>query len=368
MKVIHQLLLILAMPALAASAASNIRGISEDATNEDEPRELGGCNYQCPSHGYRIPNRKCYNNIDDCACFSGYIKSGSYCVPKKFGRGNTCDYVCPQYSTQKPNRRCYNNFDDCECIRGYYKKGEQCYKDDDRCDYKCPAYADYKSDRFCYKSFDDCYCLDGYYKSGDKCVKKASNYITLMVTNISFQQPFGGFFVATHNQYAPPLFVLGEESSPELAILAENGDPGPLVEAYKSYSGVGTAFAFNEGAPYFGGDMLEIEIPDDPEYPYVTVATMAINTNDCFVAINGVPLKSGDVFTGVGYDSGSEENNENCNSIPGPACADTDPGNRRDGNGEGFVHVHRGFFGVGNDGLSAVGYDWRNPMVRWEVL
>ena len=48
-------------------------------------------------------------------------------------------------------------------------------------------------------------------------------YIILKITNLSYQQPFGGFFVATHNEYADPLFVLGEPSSPELAVLAEDG-------------------------------------------------------------------------------------------------------------------------------------------------
>lgn len=93
---------------------------------------------------------------------------------------------------------------------------------------------------------------------------------------------------------------------------------------------------------------------------------MAIHTNDCFVAINGRKLTKGDVFTGVGYDAGSEENNERCASIPGPRCEQFAPGNVISGNGEGFVHVHRGFFGLQE--LSASGYDWRNPMVRFEVL
>ena len=192
--------------------------------------------------------------------------------------------------------------------------------------------------------------------------------ITVKVTNLSFQQPFGGFFVATHNQLTPPLFVLGDESSPELARLAEDVNPEPLVSLYKDLPGVDEAFSFSEGAPYFGGESVEIDIPYDPAYPYVTVASMAINTNDCFVSINGVALESGDVFTGVGYDSGSEENNERCDSIPGPACAEINEANFADGNGEGFVHVHRGFFGIGPDGLTTSGYDWRNPMVRWEVL
>lgn len=195
-------------------------------------------------------------------------------------------------------------------------------------------------------------------------------YIKLRITNISFQQPFGGFFVATHNDKAPRLFTLGSPASPELARLAEDGNPNPLVDKYSRLASVGEAFAFTTSAPYFGGQTLEIEIPYDKKYPYVTVASMAINTNDCFVSINGRRLKSGDVFTGVGYDSGTEVNNELCTSIPGPACPPS-TGNTADGGGEGFVHVHRGFFGIAvnePNGLSAIGYDWRNPMVRFEVL
>ena len=40
-------------------------------------------------------------------------------------------------------------------------------------------------------------------------------------------------------------------------------------------------------------------------------------------------------------------------------------GNIASGNGEGFVHIHRGFFGKGD--LSQSGYDWRNPMMRVEM-
>ena len=64
-----------------------------------------------------------------------------------------------------------------------------------------------------------------------------------------------------------------------------------------------------------------------------------------------------------GLDAGSEENNELCESIPGPGCANVTAGNIRSFNGEGFVHVHRGFFGIG-DLLPQQQYDWRNPMVR----
>jgi hypothetical protein len=64
------------------------------------------------------------------------------------------------------------------------------------------------------------------------------------------------------------------------------------------------------------------------------------------------------------YDAGSENNNELCSSIPGRACPG-ESGNVHSGDGEGVVHVHRGFFGIGN--LRQADYDWRNPMVMVEV-
>ena len=89
---------------------------------------------------------------------------------------------------------------------------------------------------------------------------------------------------------------------------------------------------------------------------------MIINTNDGFVAMNGVEVYPGLNFRGPVYDAGSEINNENCNSIPGPACP-SGSGNQPDGMVENFTHIHRGFFGIGDSNLTAVGYDWRNPFL-----
>ena len=61
--------------------------------------------------------------------------------------------------------------------------------------------------------------------------------------------------------------------------------------------------------------------------------------------------------------TGTETNNELCSHIPGPACSAVDSRNEEDGPGEGFIHVHRGFHGVGET-LSEAGYDWRNPVAE----
>eukprot|EP00545_Synedropsis_sp_CCMP1620_P007956 CAMPEP_0119006942 /NCGR_PEP_ID=MMETSP1176-20130426/2653_1 /TAXON_ID=265551 /ORGANISM="Synedropsis recta cf, Strain CCMP1620" /LENGTH=213 /DNA_ID=CAMNT_0006958979 /DNA_START=198 /DNA_END=839 /DNA_ORIENTATION=+ len=189
--------------------------------------------------------------------------------------------------------------------------------------------------------------------------------LTLKITNISVRQPFAPFFAMTHNEMADPLYEFGSPSTDELAMLAETGNPAGLVGLYTAMDGVGDVFAFNEGFPYFGGDSLSFEVNVSEDYPYVTIAAMAIHTNDCFVAINGMMLKKGDVLFLPGLDSGSEENNELCGSIPGPACSSVD-GNTADGNGEGFVHIHPGFFGIGN--LPDGRYDWKNPMVQVKVM
>lgn len=189
--------------------------------------------------------------------------------------------------------------------------------------------------------------------------------ITLKITNLTYLQPFSSFIVILHNRDADPLFVLGEEASTELAVLAEDGNPGPLLSKYRGAFGVKYADIHDVGSPYDGGEMSYIKVPYERNYPYITIASMAINTNDCFVALNGVYLSPGQVIDVPGYDAGTEVNNELCSSIPGPACPSAS-GNVRSGNGEGYVHIHRGFKGVG-DRLSSAGYDWRNPMMKVEV-
>jgi hypothetical protein len=166
----------------------------------------------------------------------------------------------------------------------------------------------------------------------------------------------------THIVYHP--VVSWPSISPHQS-LSCHADATELVLAYGGTDGVLSADIYSEGAPFILGQEVIIPVWVNENYPYVTVAAMAINTNDAFVAINGMALAPGDRVTSVGYDAGSEENNEDCASIPGPACA-TVPGNVASGNGEGFVHVSRGVHGI--EDLAPEEYDWRNPMLLVNVL
>ena len=208
---------------------------------------------------------------------------------------------------------------------------------------------------------------DYYYYDDDAAYNPDTDTITLKITNLSFLQPFGPLFVMVHNADAIPLFTLGTEPSVNLQILAETGDPTPLAEVYANAEGVFFSGIYTEGSPWGGGADIFITIPYlGDAFPYLTIAGMALNTNDGFIALNGIRIIPDLIVTGPMYDAGSENNDEDCRSVPGPACPQ-DSGNVRSGNGEGFVHVHRGFFGLNPD-LPANRYDWKNPVMRVELM
>lgn len=103
--------------------------------------------------------------------------------------------------------------------------------------------------------------------------------VNLDVTNLSFQQPFGRFFVMVHNSKIDPLFTLGMPSSAGLRELAENGNPDVLVEEYKNNRNV--LYVGSAGTdPVFGGGKLRITVPVRRGFLRVTIGSMCLNTND----------------------------------------------------------------------------------------
>jgi hypothetical protein len=204
---------------------------------------------------------------------------------------------------------------------------------------------------------------------GKKAGSRRSTTMTLKVTNLAYKQPFAPFFVMVHNEQATPtLFEFGSEASSSLATLAETGSPADLVAMYSGMDGVMSATVHaGPNFPLMAGDSTEITVTLTKDYPYVSLASMFINSNDGFVALNGGMLHSGATIYLDGLDAGTEENNEVCSNIPGPACSGISADNdRATGNAEGFVHVHRGIHGIAD--ITAADYDWRNPMVKVEVM
>lgn len=188
------------------------------------------------------------------------------------------------------------------------------------------------------------------------------------VTNITYNQQFTPLLLATHKPEIA-LFKLGQPASPELATLAEEGNVAPL-RALLQASPLVTATTAAAGL-LNPGKSLTFQIQANPWRDRLSLAAMLIPTNDAFVALNGValPLPGHPAMTlkARAYDAGSEVNDELCTSIPGPAFAECggSGGGARVGNGEGFVHVHRGVHGVGN--LKPSERDWRNPVAEVRI-
>ena len=152
--------------------------------------------------------------------------------------------------------------------------------------------------------------------------------LTITVQNIAYSQPMSPFFVMVHNDDAPPLFEVGKPATKALGALAEDAETKFLENMYRvgKTEGVDDVQIVANGQGSGGtkglledGEYTEITVTVSSAYPYVSMVSMAVNTNDCFVGINAKKLTPGMVLTTPGYDSGTELNNEDCRFIPGPA-------------------------------------------------
>jgi hypothetical protein len=187
------------------------------------------------------------------------------------------------------------------------------------------------------------------------------------VTNLTYRQQFTPLLLVTH-QPELRLFEAGAPARPELATLAEEGNVAPLRSLLDASAQVTATTA---GAGLLDpGKTATLRIRGNPWRDRLSLAAMLIPTNDAFVALNAVPLPlpgHPGMHTAIAYDAGSEVNDELCSSIPGPMFPECggSGGGARVGNGEGFVHVHRGMHGVGS--FQPGVRDWRNPVARVTV-
>lgn len=182
--------------------------------------------------------------------------------------------------------------------------------------------------------------------------------LRVTITNITQGQIFSPPIIITHNKEFT-LFNLGEPASPELSLLAEDGDPSKLLNVLADSPSVLDTVVAN--GPVLPGTSLTIDVDINRRFGLVSLAGMLVTTNDAFVAVRGerVPFFQKDLIA-VAYDAGSEENSEDCAFIPGPPCGN---GGVRDTDGaEGYVYIHSGIHGVGD--LEPERDDWRNPVAK----
>ena len=186
------------------------------------------------------------------------------------------------------------------------------------------------------------------------------------ITNVTRDQRFTPRLVVTHRS-GVRLFKLGQPASAELEVLAETGATGPFETALASTPGVhGVAI----GGGLLGPGETQTVRVEGHRNDRVSLMGMLIPTNDAFVAINGAgPFghRAHSAFA-LAYDSGTEVNDELCDSIPGPdfsECNGPGGGGAPEGDEEGFVRVHEGIHGVGD--FDEATRDWRNPVAKVSI-
>lgn len=180
------------------------------------------------------------------------------------------------------------------------------------------------------------------------------------ITNLTPGQSFTPQFLATHAG-GINLFEIGEPASWELEQLAEGGATGPLTDLYVNSS---TDVQTIDGL-LGPGETVSTVIRARGKRRYLSMAAMLLPTNDTFVGINAMalPAKGAATYMVPAYDAGTEENDQECGSIPGPMCGGAPFSDPAAGD-EGFVHIGNGFHELGGTALRPASYDWRNPVAR----
>jgi len=185
------------------------------------------------------------------------------------------------------------------------------------------------------------------------------NTYHVTITNTTLHHVITPPAVIAHNKKFK-LFQITKPASAGLVILAETGNPNPvLTEAAANPNVSATMTSLDQTPPVvLPGHSITIEIKA-PKKTFFTIAGMLATTNDGFTSVTmKAPKKNKSVYgDAMTYDAGSEQNNELCIEIPGPPCGGTNAA--VDGDGEGYVTIHNGVHGVGD--LVPSDLDWRGP-------
>ena len=192
---------------------------------------------------------------------------------------------------------------------------------------------------------------------------------SVTVTNLTKGQTFTPVLLATHTP-AVRLFAPGTQASPQLAVVAEEGDTTMLAALLRGMT-TSVREVVVAGGLQTPAVTAVFQIAGGGAFTHLSVAAMLIPTNDAFVGAAGILLPTGFdpmVVDLLAYDSGTEINDERCASIPGPNFTECrGPGaGARAGRGEGAVTVHNGMHGVGD--MTAALRDWRGPVARVTIL
>jgi hypothetical protein len=202
------------------------------------------------------------------------------------------------------------------------------------------------------------------------------------ITNLTPGQPITPPLLVTHGKDAG-FFSVGEEASPEIKQLAENGNTEPLVNKLKGVSGVidvvqGTAPLVPANDPGETGLNYSetFQITAEGTSRYLSFASMLVCTNDGFAGIDSVklPYYTEKTIYAMAYDARTEMNTEDfvdmvppCQGAIGISSDDEGTGTSNPALEEtGVIIPHTGIMG-GEDLLREI-HDWENPVVKIDVV
>lgn len=202
---------------------------------------------------------------------------------------------------------------------------------------------------------------------GSTAFSAVASSIEVRIVNLTRGQDFSPVIAWTHSRSFPPFFTPGKPASEGVRAVAEDGNRGPLFDSLSANNRVRHIVEPDGPIPPGGEAVFHIDAKKGGRF--LSLASMLINTNDAFVGLRSIriPRRGQTVsFFEPAWDAGTEDNNENCAYIPGPACASVD-GNKADANdGEGYVFTHAGIHGTSGGILTSdlipSKYDWRNPV------
>lgn len=166
--------------------------------------------------------------------------------------------------------------------------------------------------------------------------------VRVTIENLTTGQNFSPAFVASHGDDMPPLFELGATASEPLWNVAEGGNIGPYSSAAASALSDGTIGDAVIGVHTPPGGTRTFYITVTEADPLLSGVFMLGMTNDGFsgfVGIDAYELDGPVTLDLMGYDAGSERNNE-ANGFLGALGQ----GNMRDEE-NGVIAVHTGIRG-----------------------
>lgn len=181
------------------------------------------------------------------------------------------------------------------------------------------------------------------------------------ITNATHGQWFSPLVVYTHDR-DHELFELGMPASDEVAAVAEAGATDPL-RTYLEDSGEAHDIAIAGGLTP-PGETTTLMVTSRGRFDRLSLVAMMVPSNDAMVSLRGVdlPLIGSRTYTAVGYDAGSEMNDESCDHVPGPPFVCSGEALSPDDDGEGYVHVHPGISGIAD--VAPASHDWKNPVAE----